>query len=606
MPISSFAFIIATLMVYVTAVPYFKPWLETRQAIGGSPTLGPYADLTYPPDHDASVCPATPVNLWANGALAAPAKASRRRRSLHHQFKIPAKGNGLHRRVAPNGTCSTIAQFTFSDWEGGADTNTPTVPIAAGVTYFFSMSANVAITSVIAWTAAPNSNHYDKLGYSQPKNKTVTMTLNPTKAVNLHFEIYFQYGHPNGLVALFSNQPPPPVAVSRRTLGPLGKKKKIYKAKESGKATHYAELLDAARCNGRWSEIPELTRKVAKHAPQRRCLVLTSQTEYRVSSFNPKRPAVASSGNTNALHEAKAVLKDASEKENEWREDAFQARVCAAWIDISLDDHQAVLAVLPQDLDTLLKALSEDGKFAQKITYVCVVRAAFFRGLALETKSRKKDAVQSYENILPYVLSVDSSVSLAPEWQCWSERLLARYCTLSSSYVSQNAHNSQDLLAEGSLFKPTAILKPYRAWSQFWDSRPAPAGGQEVSHERTLIWKGYYETLSILVRSHVAASVFDSRLQPAIELKRIEAIYQTMLLNERQFPSADEVTPEIESWADHVMRNWRTLLGSAWTNEDLRPGGSIVLGKGILDVSKPPASSANVFPQEKESRLTKQ
>jgi hypothetical protein len=29
--------------------------------------------------------------------------------------------------------------------------------------------------------------------------------------------------------------------------------------------------LDAARSNGSWSDVPELVRKVTKHAPQRKC-----------------------------------------------------------------------------------------------------------------------------------------------------------------------------------------------------------------------------------------------------------------------------------------------------------------------------------------------
>jgi hypothetical protein len=40
---------------------------------------------------------------------------------------------------------------------------------------------------------------------------------------------------------------------------------------ESEKASRYISQLDEARCAGRWKDVPELCRKVEKHAPHRRC-----------------------------------------------------------------------------------------------------------------------------------------------------------------------------------------------------------------------------------------------------------------------------------------------------------------------------------------------
>ena len=45
---------------------------------------------------------------------------------------------------------------------------------------------------------------------------------------------------------------------------------------ESDKAQRYLQLLDEARCAGRWSDVPELCRKVDKHAPHRKCQPPTS------------------------------------------------------------------------------------------------------------------------------------------------------------------------------------------------------------------------------------------------------------------------------------------------------------------------------------------
>jgi hypothetical protein len=40
---------------------------------------------------------------------------------------------------------------------------------------------------------------------------------------------------------------------------------------ESEKALRYISQLDDARCAGRWTDVPELCRKVEKHAPHRKC-----------------------------------------------------------------------------------------------------------------------------------------------------------------------------------------------------------------------------------------------------------------------------------------------------------------------------------------------
>lgn len=42
--------------------------------------------------------------------------------------------------------------------------------------------------------------------------------------------------------------------------------------KESEKAQHYLVLLEAARCDVQWDEVPELLRKIKKHAPHRQCM----------------------------------------------------------------------------------------------------------------------------------------------------------------------------------------------------------------------------------------------------------------------------------------------------------------------------------------------
>ena len=48
--------------------------------------------------------------------------------------------------------------------------------------------------------------------------------------------------------------------------------------RDHDKSRRYIDLLDSARCNDAWQEVPELIRKVKKHAPERNCNVSFYQT----------------------------------------------------------------------------------------------------------------------------------------------------------------------------------------------------------------------------------------------------------------------------------------------------------------------------------------
>lgn len=55
---------------------------------------------------------------------------------------------------------------------------------------------------------------------------------------------------------------------------------------QSEKATRYISSLNAARCSGSWNELPELIRKVTKHAPQRKCTDSTARIRRRRPDAN--------------------------------------------------------------------------------------------------------------------------------------------------------------------------------------------------------------------------------------------------------------------------------------------------------------------------------
>lgn len=207
-------------------------------------------------------------------------------------------------------------------------------------------------------------------------------------------------------------------------------------------------------------------------------------------------------------------------------------------------------------------------------------------GLSLEETNSLGEAIRTYESMLPYITSLPSTFANTPENRYWTESLLTRHCMLSSRHVSAN-QVSPSILA----VPPSRVLAPFRAYSKYWDTKSAlitgtlfKAGDRHNSYMRT--WGHYYDTLSILLQRETTQHVFDSRLQQGVELKKVEATYESILLKETSFPRADEANSQIESWVDQVMANWGVMCGHTWQDEELGEGGKAALGRGVLDVGR--------------------
>jgi hypothetical protein len=173
----------------------------------------------------------------------------------------------------------------------------------------------------------------------------------------------------------------------------------------------------------------------------------------------------------------------------------------------------------------------------------------------------------------------------------WTENLLVRLCQLSDQSTSTGGHIS-----------PTEALRTYRYWAKFGDAT-VKSGGSDVStaaQHRRLAWKAYYDTLSTILRHGLAYepespplatektplhSQASLRLRQRAELKRVETVYEGLLIKETQFPKASEINHEVEAWVDSVMDNWRLLCGPTWTDSDLGEGGKEGIARSVLDVS---------------------
>ena len=175
----------------------------------------------------------------------------------------------------------------------------------------------------------------------------------------------------------------------------------------------------------------------------------------------------------------------------------------------------------------------------------------------------------------------------------WTEHLLVRLCILSDQSVES-----------GEIVELAEALQAYRFWAKYWDANAKNAGSEapNSARYRRLAWKAYYDTLSMVLRHdlpYYAESTEPNaaekpplqkssyaRLQQRAELKRVEAIYESILLKETHFPKASESNQEMDGWTDAVMHNWRYLCGPTWSDQDLGEGGKEAVGRGVLDVSE--------------------
>ncbi|KAL8825584.1 MAG: hypothetical protein Q9170_007740 [Blastenia crenularia] len=361
--------------------------------------------------------------------------------------------------------------------------------------------------------------------------------------------------------------------------------------KGTDKSRHYLDLLDTARCQGRWSEVPELVRKNGKHSPQRKCLHLTAQAEYQL--------ATASTGLSQIIPRLRSLSQEATADP----EDVFQARVCLGWLHWTLNEAELALEAIPKNPSQAYNELDQGGARTSGWSSVCAVKGACLRGDLQEKSGNIDEALATYESILFHIERTLATANSSPEYCSWTEKLLAQYCLLSNrilrATIDEKGQETRTL---------TAALSPFRAWSSLWPSicKTGSAGGTNqpaksgiVSRRR--IWQIYYDTLSAILQKGLSypgvaqgsstsanemttdniKSLENPKLLQSIELRRVASIYEEILLREVSFPKASEANVEVESWVDQIMANWRVISNPSWLNEDLGKGGKEAITRSI-------------------------
>ncbi|XMA12359.1 hypothetical protein WAI453_005150 [Rhynchosporium graminicola] len=366
------------------------------------------------------------------------------------------------------------------------------------------------------------------------------------------------------------------------------------------KAAQYIQQLDEARCEGNWDAVPELVRKIKKHAPQRTCLVTTAEAEHAISRISQSRPSTArpstagttiSAANTAAsqpiaVSQYIPLLLEAIEKETTHVEDEFQAQVCLGWIYWQIGEHLLAVAQLPDSIEQEFSRIDGINKESSEWTKVCALKALYIKGQSQGKAGAMTDSIETFSSGLPILAIASSSPQQSRELKSWSELYLTGFCIQSSHAIKSRPSSILE----------TETLSAFRAWAKSWDTQTStPIGGKAFYADvsRRHVWKEYYLTLSDVLKHNLpfpttalttAYAETSTRLQQRAELKRVEARYETLLLSEVLFPKAEEASEEVESFVEIVMQNWRILCGSGWHEHDLGEGGSEAVSKGVLDI----------------------
>ncbi|KAH7170224.1 hypothetical protein EDB81DRAFT_774774 [Dactylonectria macrodidyma] len=362
------------------------------------------------------------------------------------------------------------------------------------------------------------------------------------------------------------------------------------------KAAQYISQLDHARCDGNWDAVPELVRKVRKHAPERSCLALTAETECAITkTTNPAstgsdaRPQTARPATAIAVPDVDVAdqlpkLVQAIDDEISHPDDRFQAQVCVGWLHWVLGEYDLCAAQLP-DIPTLEDGQINPADKSAEWSTVCTLKAAYLKANCLTRGAELKQALAAFRSGLPALGRIWADQGIGRQLRYWAELFLTEFCMLSSQALQEN---------EASLTESES-LACYRSWARFWDVSGAPVTGGfgfKGSVPRRRIWNEYYLALSQVLELDLSFPTgfvnnprgdLSTRGQLRVELKHVEGAYQALLLSETSFPRADEERQEVEEFVHQVAKNWTILCGRGWKEQDLGQGGRTTMSRAVLD-----------------------
>ncbi|KAJ6107409.1 hypothetical protein N7523_008732 [Penicillium sp. IBT 18751x] len=361
----------------------------------------------------------------------------------------------------------------------------------------------------------------------------------------------------------------------------------------SEKGQRYAVALDQARAQGKWDEVPELIRKVTKHAPQRTCLIQTATAESRVVEYLRQKtgPEAPEDDPTPApepnLPELIPTLLTTIDNKDGSPQEILQAQVCVGWIHWALAEPMLAAARLPKDFTMTVHDMLSEGDGLSSWTEVCMVKGCYIKGSAQSTVSGIDETLETFASLVPWLGSGVLTASTNAQFLSWSETMLGKGALLASETATKAAPMSDPRHVE-------IALQLFRLWASLTSVMQGLASPQTLytdasgSLSRVAIWRAYYGFLSTVLLDNLIYTPVHSgvpgRPQLASELRRIEAICESNLLREAKFPTANSNNSQIEEWIELVIKNWQILCGPHWQDQDLGEGGQNAVGRNVLDM----------------------
>ncbi|KAL4746561.1 hypothetical protein BDW72DRAFT_184617 [Aspergillus terricola var. indicus] len=358
-------------------------------------------------------------------------------------------------------------------------------------------------------------------------------------------------------------------------------------ARESEKGYRYVVALDNARSQNKWDEVPELIRKVNKHAPHKTCFLDVARAEYQIVTHFHKTPSAASSPSSPPIDLSELIpsLLSTIDKADGSKQEIFQAQVCLGWVHYTLNEPGLAAARLPKDFKEELDNLTATGDELSPWTRACFVKGCYIKGAAQHQVFGPQEALQVFNSLVPWLNSTSLGYS-SNQFLYWSEKMLADGALIAGEEICKDITS-----ADGEMVR--AALRIFRAWSSHPSVKPGESASgmqNESSPEpvpKSSIWKSYYDLLSAILLHelpYTAPAQGPERPQLATELRRVEAICEANLLRDVKFPTADSGNEVIEAWVEQVIHNWKRLCGPQWHDEELGEGGQHALGKNVLEI----------------------
>ncbi|KAJ5287185.1 hypothetical protein N7478_002871 [Penicillium angulare] len=351
------------------------------------------------------------------------------------------------------------------------------------------------------------------------------------------------------------------------------------------KGQRYIVALDQARAQGKWEEVPELIRKVTKHAPNRTCVIQTATAESRVVAYLQQKTTTESASTPN-LPELIPALLTTIENNDGTPQEIVQARVCLGWIHWTLNEPGLAASRLPKDFTGTIDALLNEGHDLSMWTEVCLVKGCYIKGSAQSTVASIGETLETFAALIPWLSNGKLTTNANSQFLSWTETLLGKGAVMASEEAGTATPYSDPRHVE-------IALRLFRLWSVHpavkggAGSPKAAYAGAPGQPSRTSIWKSYYLFLTIVLQDALAyPSPHDGpgRPQLASELRRVEAICEGNLLREVKFPTASSDNSQVEEWIEQVIGNWEVLCGPQWQDNDLGDGGQAVVGRNVLDI----------------------